>query len=436
LELLRETIRYAMSETSFYAHHFLGCTTELRGLDDFRRLPLLDKSTVRSRWAEFVRRGAVPEYLRLTGGTTFDPALAPQPLFRLSSDLERSTLLALREAVWDNPDCLKPLELRLTTAEHGLDFPGAIKGVFSVPLERPAHFAAIIALLEHEHSFAGYSNRIQILSGSLTALQPLALLCQERGIDATAFGVRSILSIGWTLSPRWAELLRLTWGASTGELYGVSEVPGCYALRCQTCKYYHPSPLCITEVLSLDNDEQVSLGPGHLVVSALHPLARTFPMIRYKTEDVVEVVDARCPESSAIAFEFLGRRLKVVTIDREGSSRVLLAPRHLCLALDELPDVAFEHHFRSTNLGLRSHFGWRKYQLLAAGDRARPSLELQVELCWPPEQFLSAAKELQHTIRERLFQQSPALAEAVQSGRSELMISLFPPHTRAFAEKA
>jgi hypothetical protein len=435
LELLRTTVQRAASTTRYYAEVYRGLDLGFRWVKDIQRLPLLTKETVVKRNLDLLVSDTLPEYVRWTGGTTSFKS-KQEPLRRFQTEEERLWYLRLHSVLATDFRGVCPLAARIVSMEHGLDFPGAIPGVFSVPLEKPAHFYALIALLRQTFSLPRVSSRVQTLSGSLTALKPLTILCMENGIDSREFAIKEIMSYGWYLTKRWRGLLESYWNVRVGEMYGLSEIPGLHALRCLECGYYHFSPLCITEVLSLDSEKPITKGIGRLVASALYPLCQSQPMLRYDTQDIIEVHALDCPFGEGIGFTFLGRQPKVIArTGHHGKLEVLLTPTMVSEVLDEFPDVAIDPHFRVRNLDLKTPFGWQKFTVSCGGGEAgQTQIQLNIELRWPWMQYPHAAESLSKQIRTKLVGRFTVLRSALDDKTVDLEIRFKDPGTTDYAE--
>jgi hypothetical protein len=294
-------------------------------------------------------------------------------------------------------------------------------------MESPYHFELILSILGREWTFEGFSRRIASLSGPLDTLQLLTLLCLERGINPREFNIAVISSSGWQMTAHWRLLLSRNWQAQIQDVYGISEAPGMFATLCEKCSHYHFSPLSVVEILGLDSDEPVVRGIGRVVVTCLLPLASSQPIIRYDTGDVVNVV-GECG-SERFVFDYVGRRAKLIYAEGAGGRYPILSPLQVTEALDDLPDVAVYENTRAARLGLRQAFGWPRFVLRDAADRCPRTVELTVELRWPPDQFPDAAQELSKMLYTRIMACSSALAESIEHGTVDLAIDLVRPGT-------
>ncbi len=433
VRLLNATLTHAAEHCPYYARMFDGDAVEVHDPAELRRFPILTREIVARHEMDLLVRGVFPEYVACTGGTTLG-SHGQGPLRRFQTERERGFWVSLHESMRSAFPGEWPVEVRLITMEHGLDFPGALRGVLPMPLERPSHFLALTSLLETEFAVTGFSRRVRWLSGSLTGIKPLTLLCMERGIEGARFGLELICVHGWHVTPRWQKLLQEFWNAPLGESYGLSEVPGLHAVRCGSCGHFHFSPLAVNEVLDLDSDDPVESGVGRVVSTSLYPLNQTQPLLRYDTEDVIEVVSGQCDQTDRFGFEYLGRKRDIVRRHRGAASEILCHPIMLSEVLGDLPDIAVRPHFRVAALELSATFGWQKYRLLSGDRGARQLVGLEIELVWSPRSFPDAARELSERIERALLNRSPALRRAISDGDVELAIVLREPNSTDFAQ--
>jgi hypothetical protein len=424
LDLVRATLRHAVENSVYYRETFAGLSLDLESLEDLRSFPLLDRGTLAQRGTELLAEGVVPEYIGITSGTTFSDA-SRAPLLHYQVETEHHAWVSLHESMAEDCKGDRPLMLRLTDPDRGVEIAGAFPGCFSVPMENPYHFELILSILRREWSFPGFSKQVASLAGTLDALQLLTLLCIERNVDPTEFGIKLISSSGWQMTSRWRGLLEHYWNAEVQDVYGVSEAPGMFATRCAACSHYHFSPLSVIEILRLDNDEPATEGVGRAVVTCLLPLAHAQPIIRYDTQDVVNIVGG-CVDH-ALSFDYLGRRSKLVFLEDSCRLSPILSPLTVTEVLDSAPDVAVYENAKACSFGLRTRFGWPRYSLDDDGDEAGQKVCLTAELRWPPAQYPERAQELQDTLRRRILDSSPALAVALERGNVRFAVQLMGP---------
>lgn len=424
LQRLNETIRRAARLSPYYREAFAGVDLNFDSLDGLRRIPLLSRELLISRAFDMLAEGSVPVTVSMSGGTTSAQGGGfRQVMFFRGEEESRARREATQRAYGSLG--VRPLILHLMNLGHGYDPSFGLEGVFQMPLERPFHFEAILSLIRHEFSFPGYTPQIMAIVSALRMLKALTLLSIERGIDGSELGIALLSSSSNHLTSRWRRILGEYWQAQIDETYGISEVAGLHARRCAKCGHFHFGPDVVVEVLAVDSDEPVVTGVGRMVATSLYPLAAIQPIIRYDTEDLVEVFDD-CAARGTFGFEFVGRRKNAVIAPGADGSRVLLSPITVNEVLDGIPDIATQQFVFADLLGLRSQgVGYQKWSVLQRPEERR--VELAVELKWSPTQFRPAAGDLRERLRSLVLDAAPALADAVGGGEVGFDVTLHEP---------
>lgn len=141
----------------------------------------------------------------------------------------------------------------------------------------------------------------------------LAERAAERGLDPTRLGLRKLLVTGepgGQIAPARRRLEEL-WGASVGDSYGLSDVWGTLAGECEEGDGLHflGQGATLAELVRPDGDEPVPIEPGaegELVFTHLEREAT--PVIRFRSRDVVSILDVECPcGRTGFRFRVVGR---------------------------------------------------------------------------------------------------------------------------------
>jgi hypothetical protein len=388
-------------------------------------IPVLTREELEVRSTEILARDRVPVTVAMTSGTT-----RPRPLVTFRSAGEGAVRSDLHSTLGRGLTP-RPLLLHLVNAGHGFDVDAPIPGTFQVPLERWFHFESVLDLLQTSFTFPGFGSRVRGIAGALRLLKALTMLCIENGVDPATFEVELVSSSSDHLTSRWREILSGYWGAPVDDVYGLSEVPGLYARRCLACGHFHFSPLAIVEALELDRDAPSEGRIGRLVATSLYPLAAMQPIIRYDTGDVIEFVSEPCVLQGEAGFELLGRVSQLVVSRRPSSTspQVLLSSIALNEVLDSVPDIAIGDYGFTRGLGIKSSIGLQKWHLDQKAPAGVAEVALEIELRWSPRQHAQAAGELEASLRRRILQAAPALAQAVTGGAATLAIRFHEPGT-------
>lgn len=425
LALLRATVQHAVETTPYYSerrHEY----PQIRSLDEYSDLPIVRRQDIQDQPERFQSSSTSAEFVRNTSGTTYG-AMGRDPLTTWGTWDESH----LWQDLIPRPPSGKPqpLAVRFLSIEHGIDpIAHATPGVLGVPLERPAHFNHLTKLLKSEHSLSRCTPRVEILVGTLSRIQCATLLAMQEETPPK-HALRSIWCHSQRLTPRWKRALESFWGCEVNEIYGLSEIPGLVGTRCSECSLFHLSPLAYMEYVDIETGRPVSSGPARLVATAYYPLAQASPMIRYDTEDLVEICAESCPASSAPSLEYLGRADSTCTLRVGADTRPVLAPCRLHDVLDEEPSVSRHQSVRGQIFGL-PELGFLRYEVDWFEQAVPPGtsrLLLRIELQWHPRTFPRAASELRNRVAERVLEEEPLLRELVARGSVELVLDLLGP---------
>lgn len=153
--------------------------------------------------------------------------------------------------------------------------------------------------------------RPEMVVGTPTYLQRLAVACEEAGVDPGSLGVRSLLVAGESYTPTWAHEIQRRWGNATlYEQYGCTE-----RVMAWTCPegivdgdhlgvLHFPPELSYWEVLDRGTGEPVGYGEwGELISTPLDAAAS--PLLRFSTRDRVQLLG---PESCRCGRQLPGIR--------------------------------------------------------------------------------------------------------------------------------
>ena len=291
LAKLQEIVRHAAERVPFYRDRFaeLGVNAStLQSFDDLRRLPVLDKDTVRRHNARFAADNVLGAWTNETSGSTGTPLTV-----RLSADAYQLTMALL---TWHEMD-------------HGIR-PGSRYATFAGRLvqpvsdDRPPFWRTNWA--ERQLLCSAYhlsDKNLPLYLQALESFQPVELIGYPSAIATVASFCRrtgarprlqltAIVTNSETLFDWQRDVIEEIFRAPVFDYYGTAEAVA-FAGQC-TAKRYHPHPLMgFSEVLD-DRDQPVAPGrSGRLVATTLCNLA--MPLIRYDTGDVVTRSVGACP---------------------------------------------------------------------------------------------------------------------------------------------
>jgi phenylacetate-CoA ligase len=142
----------------------------------------------------------------------------------------------------------------------------------------------------------------EMVIGTPTFVQRLAIACEEAGLSPESLGVRSLVVAGEAYSPAWAASIQARWGGAVlHEQYGCTErvlawtCPGGILRDGEMGVLHFPPELTYWEVVDRATGAPVGDGEwGELVTTPLDAWAS--PLVRFATGDRVQFVEAGgCP---------------------------------------------------------------------------------------------------------------------------------------------
>ncbi len=302
-ERLREILSAAYAHTPYWRQVMdrAGVRPEgIASLADLRRLPLLDKETVRIHREEMSWRGAARRtWLGRTGGSTGTP-------FEFYTS-------ALREAHISAARMRGHSWVGMRRGEREMYFWGS-------PVERSKQDA--IKSIRDWLINDGFTDAFHLgerdvpdVVATWQRFRPKCIFCypssmvavvraaRRQGIDLSGLkgrGLEMIITTAEILGPMREEFAQ-AFGVPVYDSYGLREL----ALVAHECR--HLTLHAVEEQLILETIDPVTLEPtdgeGELVLTSL--ISHAMPMIRYRTGDVVSLDDTPCP---------CGRRLRGVSV--------------------------------------------------------------------------------------------------------------------------
>lgn len=405
--LLPETVRQALMAPA-YRELWSECDpSRVRSVEQLRELPLLDRAAVERQRERLLVPGLQPSHVQWTTGTTGSPlvlwrahaeSVAIARIFRPEpSTTPRALVLSVREDFHGTATAIPTRQFALEA---------------SIADERSIEHA--LDLLTRRFEAPGIEERVTLVSGTDTALRALAHYAAHAGMDLAALPVKAILTYGDFVPRSVRGWLEHVWGAPLVDRYscaehfgGASSFPG--------NDLYRFDPHVIAEVVDVLSGEPVRSGVGVLVLTSLHPFVQLMPLIRYRTDDLVEVVNGEDPQGSLVVR--LKGRLRDAVPERSG--RPLLHDADARNAVEGLPGVVYVT--RRTNLtapGLARAIGRPRYRAALADDGSRLLFQAWCESPPPP----SLAEDLAH----RIVEESAELGVWLHDRSTQLEVSVHP----------
>lgn len=136
-----------------------------------------------------------------------------------------------------------------------------------------------------------------VIVGTPTYIQRLALACEAEGVDPASLGVKSLMVAGETFDISWAKAIQERWGATLYEQYGCTEralawtCPGGVVREGALGTLHFPAELGYCEVVDPATGGESPAGVmGELIITPL--FVNASPLLRFATRDRVEPIAA------------------------------------------------------------------------------------------------------------------------------------------------
>lgn len=306
-EQIKNTVRRAYFYTDHYREMFdsSGITpADIRSLDDFRRLPLVDKETIKADYDRFLAKDVDRSTLKIctSGGSTGDP---------LSVYFD-NTFHALDRAItyfylWltdHNPD------VAISVRMHGDPIPeeAVRKGIYSYFIgDNKLVLSSQHVGIETCKVYVEQINRLRphYIHAYPSALAALCFAMREAKLSLKV-KLNCVYCDSETLYPGQKQLIESVlncpvyqaYAHTEGAVYGVS-LPHCSNIHILTQSGY-------TEILKEDGCPATIPGEsGEIVVTGFYN--KVFPLIRYRTFDVGVIGDSCCNKHYLPLKEIKGR---------------------------------------------------------------------------------------------------------------------------------
>jgi hypothetical protein len=417
-KLLSGTLKHAWQSSRFY-RRLWGKEPRANTLADLAGLPLTNKKALEENLDDIATDAKMPDFVQFTGGTSGVAALRYRSLAETEWLGRRSRVL---QSICGGP---RKLCLHILVPFNGPELVVPDWPSFIVPLVLEKHFLQVDRLLRRRYQYDGWEPRISTILSGLDRLKMLTAYVLEQNIDVSAYSVCKILSSAAFLTGRWRRIVERTWNARVIDVFGLSEVSDGVAVECLYCGGYHVDPIAIPEILSIEDPRPVRTGLGVLVLTSLYPFVQFQPVIRYWTDDIVEIMP-RCEVMGEAGFRFRGRRSQTVIQRVDGILECLLFPTDVVDVLDELPEVALEPE--TTVVGLKTRdIGYHKWSTETHVSDRVCSVIINVELKISPCLYAQQLDVLRERITLGLMARNRRLATLIQNGRVRLQIQFHPP---------
>jgi len=410
VDQLRDTLEYAVSRIPWYRQRASAYSRPVENRADLATLPIIDRATVLADPSAFTATEEWPSSIIYSSSTTGGVG---RPRWRNAAELR----------AWVEVLASQPEPTGTTLAIHPFDqgppiLPPGVSNRLYVGMLVPWHFELIHDLLAHGWSSPAGPRHITTVDCFSPGLRILTEWLEQRAIDPREFGVERLVGYGSLQPQPWRDRLRSAWGATYLDLYGTTDIILSEAVQCPLCHAYHfPHPV-IVEVVDGVTRQPITEGTGVLLLSELYPFAQMQVLVRYWTDDLVEIAKP-CP-LGGFGLLLRGRYATSAVVARVEREPLLVGALQVAEACADLADVAL------ATIGWAPwaiDVGLPRFSLRSHGSE----LSVTVELRYSPSLFPAPAAHARDVLADRLLASVTGLAEAVADGEVALAVHTVGP---------
>ncbi|MEJ2716529.1 MAG: AMP-binding protein, partial [Deltaproteobacteria bacterium] len=296
LKRFRKMLGYAQSHAEFYGDRYAGIDPrDIRSLDDVRNLPVIDKNDLRRAqddkepfpFGEML--GVSPEEVstfRQTSGTTGKPVYVPESWESWQWRVEVWCHILWMAGFRETDRVFIPFGYNVYVAFWEGHFSAEKLGCMVVPGGALDSRGRINKILEVKAT---------ALLNTPTYGLHLAEEAEKMGLKPGEMGIQRMLCAGEPLPRATRRRLEETWNAEVYDHIGGTE-PCAWAAMCGERDGLHiMEPFFLVEFLDMDTLSR-EVEEGELAVAVVTPLGRrSFPLIRFNTQDIVKKGSTGCP---------------------------------------------------------------------------------------------------------------------------------------------
>jgi len=287
---LRRFLQNASNEVPYYRQLFqdLGFKpSSIKCLGDLRRLPLLDKETIRANTKLMTREGAGGLKRFNTGGSSGEPLIFFLGKERVSHDVA-AKWRAMRwwnvdigdpeVVIWGSPIELGAQDMVRRLRDHV--FRTDLVPAFEISKKNMSRFLRRIR-----------ARRPRMLFGYPSSMAMLAEHAMASNFRMDDLGIRVAFVTSESLYPHQREAIEAAFGCTVANGYGGRDA-GFIAHACPAGSLHITAEDIVVELVARDGSSSPTGEPGEIVIT--HLRTRDFPFIRYRTGDVGVLSDRPC----------------------------------------------------------------------------------------------------------------------------------------------
>jgi phenylacetate-coenzyme A ligase PaaK-like adenylate-forming protein len=402
-------------KTPFYQAHWSQIDLKKVTVDSLHKLPLVTKDEIRNAGPSAQIREGLRANEVFTMGTT------GVPLVTVRGEREQKFIRQYFNSLHDKkPAHAKLLRgLKINNPYHGshIAVPARIHchriGIYDI-----GSFSHGRKVLTNLHSDENVESHCTMLIGLERCLRAFTTDTQRLFPQGLRTHLDYVISYGEYLTQKWRRLFEETWTCKVVDKFSLSEVFG-GATQSPICGWLHFDPFVIPEVVSLNTLESITEGIGVLVLTTLYPFQEAQPLIRYITNDLVEVTHTNSSKSGVLAIKPLGRAQYGVPL--LGTDRWLLTPASILEVIDAAPEIKRRPLFRDSEQ-VKDPFmiGLPKYQVSNKKAHEVQAITVRIEMEDRGDEALS--KKICKRIYLGLLNNNSNLKQAIESQKATLNI--------------
>ncbi|OGZ09261.1 MAG: hypothetical protein A3D65_05855 [Candidatus Lloydbacteria bacterium RIFCSPHIGHO2_02_FULL_50_13] len=222
----------------------------------------------------------------------------------------------------------------------------------------------------------------------------------DANVDTKKLGIKYVISGSEILTPKTRDFIEKAFGATVFDHGGMTEVGGT-TIECRAHDGQHVfESVVYAEVLNLETGEVITEGIGELCFTTL--INPAFPLVRYKTEDIVKITHKKC--SCGLKTPRIWYKCRISeSVSLFGAT---LYAYQVDEALEEIKELTSAYNLRVESVG------------------PGVTMTLVVE-CQKEFQHESYTKKILQALKERI----PKLNTALGSKKMNIVISFVDPET-------
>ena len=287
--------------------------------------------------------------------------------------------------------------------------------------------------------WTSHANTLEIIKKTLKALEiihifeveastliKLTIMLEQQQFNFNQMNVTSMMIFGF-ISKKWRDFIAKRWQCTISEAFSLSEMRA-KAYLCQhgQTPHFHFKPLpIVTEIIHPITRESIDAGAGLLCLTPLYPFTQQQLLLRYLTQDIVNIVP--CDETSLLGFSWCGRERDVVFLDNADASHSSVGLREIIECLDHYYEIArSDDDFEILGLIETGSVGWPLCKI----EYIKHTLNIHLILIYPPALFVEKTNNLCQAIKNDILLSNEYLRQNVHCGHLEIKIIPHPPTTK------